>query len=101
MASSSPLFFERAGGPAKVLSVSQLSLLIEGTLESTFHSLWVSGEISEISRPHSGHIYFTLRDETAQIRAVICRSTASRMKFHVEDGQQVVCQGDIDVYPPR
>jgi exodeoxyribonuclease VII large subunit len=85
----------------QVLSVSQLTALIQGTLESAFHSLWVSGEVSEVSRPHSGHIYFTLKDAQAQIRGVIWKSAAARIKFKLEEGQQVVCQGDIDVYPPR
>src|SRR4029453_13065996 len=84
-----------------VLSVSQLSALIQGVLESTFHSLWVSGEVSEVSRPHSGHVYFTLKDEGAQIRGVIWRSAASRIRFRLEEGQQVICHGDLDVYPPR
>ncbi|HMC10211.1 MAG TPA: exodeoxyribonuclease VII large subunit [Pirellulaceae bacterium] len=101
MASLYPLFDERPEGQVKILTVSQLSQLIEGTLESVFQSLWVSGEISEVSRPHSGHVYFTLRDEAAQIRAVVWRSAASRMRFQLEDGQQVICHGDIDVYPPR
>ena len=86
---------------ARVLSVSQLTALIQGTLESAFHSLWVSGEVSEVSRPHSGHIYFTLKDAQAQIRGVIWKSAAARIKFKLEEGQQVICQGDIDVYPPR
>jgi exodeoxyribonuclease VII large subunit len=85
----------------KVLTVGQLSLLIEATLETMFPSLWVSGEITEVTRPHSGHIYFTLRDDTAQIRAVIWRSAAARLKFRPEEGQQVICQGGLDVYPPR
>src|SRR5436190_5572555 len=101
MASLYPLFDERPEGSPKILSVSQLSQLIEGALESAFQSLWVSGEISEVSRPHSGHVCFTLRDEAAQIRAVVWRSAASRMRFQLEDGQQVICHGDIDVYPPR
>jgi exodeoxyribonuclease VII large subunit len=101
MASTYPLFFDRPDGTTKVLSVSQLSQLIEGTLESTFQSLWVSGEATEVSRPHSGHVYFTLRDEASQIRSVIWRSVASRLKFDLDDGQQVICHGDIDVYPPR
>jgi exodeoxyribonuclease VII large subunit len=101
MASPYPLFPEQADQAAKILSVSQLSLLIEGTLEAAFQSLWVSGEISEVTRPQSGHIYFTLRDESAQIRAVIWKSVASRLRFQLEDGQQVICHGDIDVYPPR
>lgn len=87
--------------PPRVLTVSQLSTLIEGVLESTFHSLWVGGEISDVSRPHSGHVYFTLKDDQAQIRGVIWRSTAQRMRFKLEEGQQVVCHGDLDVYPPR
>jgi exodeoxyribonuclease VII large subunit len=87
--------------PPRVLTVSQLSTLIEGVLESTFHSLWVGGEVSDVSRPHSGHVYFTLKDEQAQIRGVIWRSTAQRLRFKLEEGQQVVCHGDLDVYPPR
>jgi exodeoxyribonuclease VII large subunit len=85
----------------QVLTVSQLTALIQGVLESTFHSLWVSGEVSEVSRPHSGHVYFTLKDEGAQIRGVIWRSAASRIRFRLEEGQQVICHGDLDVYPPR
>jgi len=95
-----PLSDEPKAAP-QILSVSQLSQLIEGTLESTFHSIWVSGEISEVTRPHSGHIYFTLRDDASQIRAVIWRSVVGRLRFHLEDGQQVICHGDIDVYPAR
>jgi exodeoxyribonuclease VII large subunit len=87
--------------PPRILTVSQLSALIEGILETQFQSLWVGGEISDVSRPHSGHIYFTLKDEQAQIRGVIWRSTAQRLRFKLEDGQQVVCHGDLDVYPPR
>jgi exodeoxyribonuclease VII large subunit len=87
--------------PPRVLSVSQLTALIQGTLESQFQSLWVGGEISEVSRPHSGHVYFTLKDEGAQIRGVIWRSTAERLRFKLQEGHQVVCHGDIDVYPPR
>jgi exodeoxyribonuclease VII large subunit len=102
MSDGYPLFeTQRKTAAPKVFSVTQLSLLIEGTLESAFHSLWVSGEVSEVSRPRSGHVYFTLRDETAQIRAVLWRSFASQMRFRLEEGQQVICQGDIDVYPPR
>ncbi len=101
MAGDYPLFAQAAEATPRVLSVSQLSQLIEGTLESAFQSVWVSGEVSEVSRPHSGHVYFTLRDEAAQIRAVIWRSVASRLRFELQEGQQVICHGDLDVYPPR
>ena len=100
MSTEYPLFEPRPSAP-RVLSVSQLSQLIEITLEEAFQGVWVGGEISEVSRPQSGHIYFTLRDEAAQIRGVIWRSMAARLKFRLEDGQQVVCHGDLDVYPPR
>lgn len=83
------------------LSVSQLTLRIKQALEAEFSSVWVSGELSDVSRPQSGHIYLTLKDETAQIRGVIWRSVASRLGFDLQDGQQVVCRGDLDVYPPR
>lgn len=96
-----PLFAAAEPKAPKVLTVGQLSELIEATLETIFPSLWVSGEVTEVTRPHSGHIYFTLRDSTAQIRAVIWRSAATRLKFRPEEGQQVICQGGLDVYPPR
>src|SRR6478672_1810609 len=96
-----PLFAPTEPRGPKILTVGQLSQLIEATLETMFPSLWVSGEITEVTRPHSGHIYFTLRDEAAQIRAVIWRSAAARLKFRPEEGQQVICQGGLDVYPPR
>jgi exodeoxyribonuclease VII large subunit len=84
-----------------VLSVSQLNAAIQGTLQAEFSGLRVCGEVSEVSRPHSGHIYFTLKDESSQIRAILWRTSAQRLKFDLEEGQQVVCHGDVDVYPPR
>jgi len=84
-----------------ILSVGELTQLIKGTLESTFAGLWVGGEVSEVSRPHSGHVYFTLKDDQAQIRAVMWRSTAQRQKFQLQEGQQLIVRGDLDVYPPR
>jgi len=83
------------------LSVSELTSLIKGTLEADFSSVWVSGELSNVSRPHSGHVYLTLKDEDAQIRGVVWRSVASQLAFDLRDGLEVVCLGAIDVYPPR
>src|SRR5688572_17093026 len=83
------------------LTVSQLTALLKGTVEESFYDLWVSGEITDVSRPQSGHIYFTLKDEGAQIRGVVWRTTAQRLKFQVKDGMEVLCRGGIDVYPPR
>ncbi|MCG8450801.1 MAG: exodeoxyribonuclease VII large subunit [Pirellulales bacterium] len=85
----------------RVLSVSQLTSQLKDTIESRFSRVWVAGEISNFSRPQSGHCYFTLKDDTAQLRAVIWRGTASKIKFDVQDGLEVVCRGHLDVYPPR
>ena len=85
----------------EVLSVSALTSQIKGMLESSFPTVWVEGEVSNLARPQSGHIYLTLKDETAQIRAAIWRSTANRLRFDLQDGMQVVGQGSLEVYPPR
>lgn len=85
----------------QVLTVAQLTDLIRTTLNDVFASVWVAGELSDVSRPQSGHIYFTLKDGDSQIRGVIWRNVASRLRFNLEDGQEVLCCGDVDVYPPR
>lgn len=87
--------------PEQPLSVSQLTLQIKESLQASFSSVWVAGELSNVVRPQSGHIYLTLKDEDAQLRGVMWRSAASRLKFDLLDGQEVACRGDIDVYPPR
>jgi exodeoxyribonuclease VII large subunit len=85
----------------QTLSVAQLTAQIKNALEGGFPNVWVSGEISNYSRPSSGHSYFTLKDDQAQIRAVMWRSAAARIKFDVADGLDVICHGHIDVYAPR
>jgi exodeoxyribonuclease VII large subunit len=87
--------------PQEPLTVTQLTTRVKGVLESAFPSVWVVGEITDLSRPRSGHIYLTLKDQRSQIRAVIWRSTAQRLRLDLADGQQVLCRGDIDVYVPR
>src|SRR5262245_9271358 len=95
------IHFPRESSKPSVLSVSELTLLIKDTLRDPFSGVWVSGELSDISRPQSGHLYFTLKDAQAQIRGVMWRSVASRIRFDLEDGLEVLCCGEIDVYPPR
>jgi exodeoxyribonuclease VII large subunit len=87
--------------PEQPLTVTQLTLLVKESLARQFPSIWVSGELSDVARPRSGHIYLTLKDDGAQIRGVIWRSVASRLQFDLQDGQEVACLGAIDVYPPR
>jgi exodeoxyribonuclease VII large subunit len=85
----------------QVLTVAQLTAQIKGSLEADFPGVWVAGEMSNFSRPSSGHCYFTLKDDQAQIKAVMWRGTAARLKFDVHDGLEVVCFGALDVYAPR
>jgi exodeoxyribonuclease VII large subunit len=85
----------------RVLSVAQLTRRIETALAESCSGVWVNGEISEVTRHGSGHIYLTLKDETAQIRGVIWRTTAIRLPFQLREGQHVLCGGDVEVYPPR
>ncbi len=83
------------------LSVWDLTNQIKDLLEAAFPEVWVAGEISNFSRPQSGHCYFTLKDERAQIRAVIWRGAAMRVRFDMHDGLEVVCRGHLDLYAPR
>ncbi len=85
----------------RVLSVCELTARIKDLLESSFPTVWVAGEVSNLARPGSGHCYFTLKDDRAQIRAAIWRNTAARLRFDLHDGLEVICHGHIDVYAPR
>ncbi len=94
------LFPEEPAAPP-ILSVSELTAQIKDLLENSFPAVWVSGEISNLSRPQSGHCYLTLKDDRAQIRAAIWRNVATRVKFQLADGLEVICRGHLDVYAPR
>jgi exodeoxyribonuclease VII large subunit len=85
----------------KPVSVSVLTDAIRHTLSQKFGRVFVQAEISGITKPQSGHVYLTLKDEFAQISGVVWRTTAERLKFELEDGQKVVCGGYVDLYPQR
>lgn len=85
----------------KLLTVTELTSEIRFQLTNEFSSVWVSGEVSGLTRPSSGHLYFTLKDQHAQISAVVWRSDAQRLKFQLENGLEVICRGEVDVYPQR
>lgn len=87
--------------PEHVVSVSQLTQQIKQSLEEQFPAIWVCGEVSDMARPRSGHVYFTLKDEHAQLRSVIWRGTAQRLRFEMHDGLELICQGNVEVYAPR
>jgi exodeoxyribonuclease VII large subunit len=85
----------------QVLRVSELNECLRSALQEWFPSVWVCGEISDLARPGSGHIYLTLKDDQGQMKAVIWRTVASRLPFDLHDGLEVICEGYVDVYPPR
>ena len=84
-----------------ILSVSDLTRFIKQQLENRFVDVWVEGEASNLRTPGSGHLYFTLKDESAQLRAVLFRSAGRAVRFLPKEGQQVLCHGRVTVYEPR
>jgi exodeoxyribonuclease VII large subunit len=87
--------------PPRIYTVSQLTAEIRSLLEAKFDVIWIEGEISNFSCPSSGHFYMSLKDERAQIRAVMFRPQARYLKFTPEDGMMVIARGRIGVYEPR
>ena len=85
----------------RVYTVSELTAGIKGTLEGAFPAVWVEGEISNLRVPSSGHAYFTLKDEGAQLSAVLFRGRGRRVRFEPEDGMHVLAFGGLDVYAAR
>ena len=90
-----------SGGERRVYTVSELTAGIKGTLEGMFPAVWVEGEISNLRVPSSGHAYFTLKDEGAQLSAVLFRGRGRRVRFEPEDGMHVLAFGGLDVYAAR
>jgi exodeoxyribonuclease VII large subunit len=84
-----------------VLSVSELTREIKDILEDKFPDVWVEGEISNLRIPPSGHVYFTLKDDTSQIRAVLFKMQARPLRFAVKDGLHIVCRGRVGLYEKR
>lgn len=94
-------FDQDAAEDSHVLSVSELNLQLKTIVEGTFPPLWVAGEVTDLARPRSGHLYFTLKDDESQIRAVMWRGVASRLNFEMENGQALLCFGGLEIYTVR
>ena len=90
------MLFER-----KVYTVSELTKKIRETLEVNFDLIWVTGEISNLRTPSSGHYYFTLKDKESQIKAVLFRPQLRFLKFLPQDGMDIICYGRLTVYEKR
>lgn len=102
---SLPFEDDRRGAPPpprrQVVTVSALTAAIRGALETGFGEVWVEGEISNCRIWNTGHVYFTLKDSGAQIKAVMFRSAVRYLKFKPEDGLHVVARGRLGVYEPK
>jgi len=85
----------------EVYSVSRLNRAARELLESGFPRLWVAGEISNLSRPASGHLYFTLKDAQAQVSCALFRNRVQQLGFRPENGLQVLVQAQVSLYEPR
>jgi exodeoxyribonuclease VII large subunit len=97
-AASTPLVRERQ---RTVLSVSDLTANIRAVMETAYAEVWVEAEISNCRLWNTGHLYFTLKDPGAQIKAVMFRSDVRTLKFKPEDGLHVIVRGRISVYEPK
>jgi exodeoxyribonuclease VII large subunit len=84
-----------------ILTVSELTQEIKNILDLKFSDIWIEGEISNLRIPPSGHIYFTLKDDFSQIRAVLFKMQARTLRFVLQDGLHVVCRGRVSVYERR
>lgn len=88
-------------GTSQVLSVSALNRLVKNCLESAFPLTWIGGEISNLTYAASGHVYFTLKDEGAQVRCVMWRSRAQLLGWRLENGAKVEIRALVSFYEPR
>ncbi len=86
---------------AAPLTVFDLTRKIKDNLETNFADFRVVGQVSNLSRAGSGHVYLTLKDEHAQLPAVLWKSVAGKLRFKITAGMEVVCRGRLDVYPPQ
>ncbi|NPV55752.1 MAG: exodeoxyribonuclease VII large subunit [Anaerolineae bacterium] len=86
--------------PATAISVSEITRHIQGLLEGdgVLQDVWVAGEVSNLSQPPSGHIYFSIKDERAGLKCVIWRTAATRLRHHLQNGAAIEAHGYVGVY---
>ena len=88
-------------GRRSVLSVSEITRRVKQCLRENFSDIWVRGEVSNYTVASSGHIYFTLKDETSVLRAVLFRGYQKQMRFELKDGIGVIVHGNLDIFDKR
>lgn len=87
--------------PNQILTITDLNQRAKSVLETHIGQVWVMGEISNLARPASGHLYFTLKDEQAQVRCALFRMSRRGIDFPIENGQQVLAYASVSLYPGR
>ncbi|MFQ3649161.1 MAG: exodeoxyribonuclease VII large subunit [Gemmataceae bacterium] len=85
----------------QIFTVTDLTRTLKSLIEQRFAQLWVEGEVSNLARPSSGHIYFTLKDEVTSLKVVVYRGVALRMRFDLTDGMRLLMRGRLSLYEPR
>jgi exodeoxyribonuclease VII large subunit len=85
----------------KPYTVGELTRLLRAAVEPRFRDVWVAGEVANLRRQASGHVYFSLKDDEALIGAVLWASQARRVPFALAEGQQVLARGFVEIYPPH
>jgi len=84
-----------------IFSISRLNMEVRNALENSFPLLWIAGEISNLATPASGHLYFSLKDAQAQVRAALFRAKRPHLRFQPQNGQQVLVRARVTLYEPR
>ncbi|MEW9625844.1 exodeoxyribonuclease VII large subunit [Rhodanobacter geophilus] len=87
--------------PRHILTPSTLNRLVRGLLEDALPLVWIEGELSNVARPASGHLYFTLKDSGAQVRCAMFRPKSAALRFKPADGMQVLLRARVGLYEPR
>jgi len=101
MSDNDNVYSDLVSNAVEIYSVSQLNGEIKDLIESSYPAVWVEGEISNIARPASGHIYFSLKDESAQVRCAMFRMYNRSLKFKPENGKQVLVRARVSLYEAR
>lgn len=84
-----------------VYSISRLNREVRASIEGNFGAQWVEGELSNVSRPSSGHLYFSLKDPSAQVRCAMFKPRSQQLRFRPGDGMQVLAYARVTLYEPR
>lgn len=92
---------QTTGNSADIYSVTRLNREVRAVLEGSFRTLWVKGEISNLAIPASGHMYFSLKDDTSQVRCAMFKNRNHRLKFKPENGDEILVQANVSLYEGR